>query len=100
LLRKGNPDGARKSLNTIHGSGDQELIEAELIRIQANIKFDEDLRAAGAESKKPVLLQCFQKPNLKRTLIANISVVQQQCVGSTFVLGACTLLFCLSASIF
>lgn len=87
LLRKGREDQARKSLNRIHGSSDQALIDAEMIRIQSNITFDEELRAAGSESNKPKLLQCFVKPNLKRTLIANISVIQQQCVGSTFVLG-------------
>ena len=80
LLRKGREEEARKSLNRIHGSGDQSLIKAEMIRIQSNITFDDELRAAaGAQSNKPKLVQCFIKPNLKRTLISNIAVVQQQC---------------------
>jgi hypothetical protein len=87
LLRKGRGEEARKSLNSIHGSSDQKLIEAEMVRIQSNITFDAELRTAGAETNKPKILQCFQKPNLKRTLISNIAVIQQQCVGSTFVLG-------------
>ena len=87
LIQKGRVEEARKSLNRIHGSSDQGLIEAELLRIQSNITFSNELHAAATSAKGPILLQCFQKPNLKRTLIACMAAVQQQCVGSTFVLG-------------
>jgi hypothetical protein len=54
---------ARKSLNKIHGSDDQDLIEAELARITDVVQFSDAIQEAAA-TKGSLLAQCFQGANL------------------------------------
>lgn len=54
---------ARRSLNKIHGSGDQILIEAELARIADVVQFSDAIQEAAA-TKGSLLAQCFQGSNL------------------------------------
>jgi hypothetical protein len=54
---------ARKSLNKIHGSGDQSLIEAEFARITDVAQFSDAIQEAAA-TKGSLLAQCFQGANL------------------------------------
>lgn len=89
LLKKGHTEKARKALNRIHGSKDQTLIDAEIKRITSNVAFSEEVRVA-ASRKGPLLVQCFQGTNLKRTLIALIPVAGQQLIGAPFVLSYAT----------
>ncbi|KIW64068.1 hypothetical protein, variant [Phialophora macrospora] len=89
LIKRGRTEEARKSLNKIHGSHDQALIEAEMVRITSNVEYSENLRTAAAQNG-PLILQCFKGVNLRRTLIAIMPTVEQVCVGSTFVLSFIT----------
>jgi hypothetical protein len=63
LIKKGRMEQARKSLNKIHGSDDQDLIEAELARITDVVQFSDAIQEAAA-TKGSLLAQCFQGPNL------------------------------------
>ena len=63
LLRKGNSDQARKSLNKIHGSQDQIFISIELERIDKNVKFSDEL-ARTAAANGPPYIQLFRGTNL------------------------------------
>ncbi|PMD60991.1 general substrate transporter [Hyaloscypha bicolor E] len=89
LIKKGRMEQARKSLNKIHGSEDQTLIEAELARITDVVQFSDAIQEAAA-AKGSLLAQCFQGPNLKRTLIATLPAAGQQLIGAAFVLGYVT----------
>lgn len=89
LLKKGHTEQARVALSHIHGSKDQTLIDAEEKRIASNVAFSEDVRATASRNG-PLLVQCFQGTNLKRTLIAIIPVAGQQLIGAPFVLGYAT----------
>ena len=53
LLKRNRPEQARKSLIRIHGSGDQSLIEAEMVRIQQNVTFSEELKLAAQANGSP-----------------------------------------------
>lgn len=63
LIKKGRMEQARKSLNKIHGSDDQDLIEAELARITDVVQFSDAIQEAAA-TKGSLLAQCFQGANL------------------------------------
>jgi hypothetical protein len=61
-LKKGKVEKARKSLARMYGSGDQDLLEAELKRIGENIRVSEDIAAAAAVHG-PLIKQCFSATN-------------------------------------
>lgn len=63
LIKNGKFDEARKSLNTIHGSKDQDLIESEMKRIEEDVRFSQEL-ANEVKLKGPAYLQLFQGDNL------------------------------------
>ncbi|KAF2185845.1 general substrate transporter [Zopfia rhizophila CBS 207.26] len=89
LLKKGRPEEARQALNRIHGTGDRALIDAEMKRIEDAIATSEKIQQAAA-TKGPLLLQCWQGTNLKRTIIAILPAAGQQLIGAAFVLGYVT----------
>jgi Sugar (and other) transporter len=64
LLKKGKIDQARKSLNRIHGSGDQDFINIELERIQNNVRTSEELELTRMAAKGVPYLQLFRGINL------------------------------------
>ncbi|PVH82568.1 general substrate transporter [Cadophora sp. DSE1049] len=86
LLKKGRREQARKCLNKIHGSNDQALIDAEMIRIQEDVTFSEQIKVAAHEGGHPYI-KAFRGQNRRRTLIALMPALQQQLLGSTFILG-------------
>lgn len=55
-------ESARNSLERIWGKNDQELINAEMERIQANVEFSEGM-IAEAKLKGPLIVQAFQGTN-------------------------------------
>jgi hypothetical protein len=63
LIRKGKEEPARKSLNKIHGSQDQNFISIELERIEKNVKFSDELAKAAAANGPPYI-QLFRGTNL------------------------------------
>jgi hypothetical protein len=63
LKHKKNEAAARKSLNRIHGSGDQALINAEITRIQEMIDASDHLNEL-ADLDGPPIAQCFKGTNL------------------------------------
>lgn len=67
LIKKGKHDEARKSLNKIHGAGDQNFISIELERIEKNVRFSEEL-AKVAAANGPPYYQLFRGTNLVRFL--------------------------------
>lgn len=69
LLCKRNEDQARRSLNIMHGSGDQNLIEAELVRLKLALDFAENLRRS-AKNNGPLIVQCFQGSNRVSLVLA------------------------------
>ncbi|GAM42634.1 MFS transporter [Talaromyces pinophilus] len=85
LLKNNKNESARNSLEKIWGKNDQELINAEMERIQANVEFSEGM-IAEAKLKGPLIVQAFQGINRKRSLIAMIPPAGQQMIGSAFVL--------------
>ncbi|KAK5552873.1 hypothetical protein LTR46_008948 [Exophiala xenobiotica] len=89
FLNRNQPEKARRSLNKIHGSSDQRLIEAELVRLQEMVKSTRQMQELAAESG-PLMLQTFKGKNLKRTLTACLMAGAQQLIGSAFVLGYIT----------
>lgn len=89
LLQKGDTKRARESLVRIHGSDHQVLIDAEVTRIQNNVITSEKVKRA-AQNNGPLLLQCFQGSNQKRTTIAILLAAGQQLIGAAFVLGYVT----------
>jgi hypothetical protein len=72
LIKKGKYDEARKSLNRIHGSGEQEYINLQMTRIEKSVQFSEELAKTTA-ANGPAFLQLFRGTNLvhlsKNTLI-------------------------------
>jgi hypothetical protein len=62
LLKHNKNDSARNSLERIWGKNDQELINAEMERIQANVEFSEGM-IADAKLKGPLIVQAFQGTN-------------------------------------
>lgn len=62
LLKKNQSQKARRSLERIHGSNDQLLIDAEMERIQENVQFSEN-SLAQARLGGPLLFQAFQGTN-------------------------------------
>jgi hypothetical protein len=62
LLKKNKNESARNSLDRIWGKNDQELINAEMERIQANVEFSEGM-IAEAKLKGPLIVQAFQGTN-------------------------------------
>ncbi|CAK7228045.1 hypothetical protein SEUCBS140593_006783 [Sporothrix eucalyptigena] len=89
LLKNNNEARARQMLQRIHGSGDQGLIDAEVIRMNEGIAVARNLEEQ-ANLHGPLILQCFKGNNLKRTLIAMLAVASQQLIGASFVLGYIT----------
>jgi MFS family permease len=65
FLNKNRPEKARRSLNRIHGSSDQRLIEAELVRLQDMVKTTRQMQELAGESGPP-MLQAFKGKNLVR----------------------------------
>ena len=63
LLKKNKEDAARKALNRIHGSGDKDLIDAEVARIQELIDVSKTLEAVAGMDGPPIV-QCFKGTNL------------------------------------
>jgi hypothetical protein len=63
LIKNGKFDDARKSLNTIHGSGDQAFIDFEMKRLTGEVRESQEL-AEQTKLKGPPYLQIFQRPNL------------------------------------
>ncbi len=63
LIKKGRTEQARNSLNRIHGSADQGLIDAEIARLEQAVAFSEEIRAAAQQKGAP-FFQCFQGTNL------------------------------------
>ncbi|KAJ9611497.1 hypothetical protein H2200_004681 [Cladophialophora chaetospira] len=88
-LKVGKIEQARKCLNRMHGSSNQTLIEAELVRIREEVRVSEEMKAFAAQGGLPVL-QCFQGTNIKRTLTACLPAAAQQLIGAAFVLGYIT----------
>lgn len=74
-------------MNKIHGSNDQALIDAELIRIQEDVTFSEQIKAAAHEGGYHPYIEVFRSQNRRRTFIALMPALQQQLLGSTFILG-------------
>lgn len=85
-LKTGKDEKARKCLNRMHGSSNQALINAEVIRIREEVRVSEEMKAHAAQTGPP-LLQCFKGTNLRRTLIACLPAAAQQFIGAAFVLG-------------
>ncbi|KIW42677.1 uncharacterized protein PV06_06203 [Exophiala oligosperma] len=89
FLNKSEPEKARRSLNKIHGSSDQRLIEAEMVRLQEMVNTTRHMQELAGELGPPIL-QSFKGKNLKRTLTACLMSGAQQLIGSAFVLGYIT----------
>ena len=89
LIKRGDYDLARISLARIHGSDDQALIDAEMRRMGKDVAFSQAIRV-DAEQSGPLLRQCFQGTNLRRTMIACLPSLAQQLIGAAFVLGFVT----------
>ncbi|PKS06033.1 hypothetical protein jhhlp_007867 [Lomentospora prolificans] len=88
-LQNSRDEEARKCLQRLHGNQDQELIEAEMVRIKEVIRSSEEL-AAAANAQGPPAIQIFKGTNLKRTIIAILPAAAQQLIGAAFVLGYIT----------
>jgi len=58
-------------------------------RIQSNVIASEEVKRA-AQNNGPLVLQCLQGSNLKRTMIASLLAAAQQLIGAAFVLGYVT----------
>lgn len=67
LIKKGKPEEARKSLNRIHGSGEQEYINLQMVRIEKNVRFSEELAQMTAVDG-PAFFQLFRGINLVQDL--------------------------------
>lgn len=65
LLKNNNEERARKMLCRIHGSGDQGLIDAEIVRMKEGIAISQNLEEQ-AQLNGPLIAQCFQGSNLVR----------------------------------
>ncbi|KAL1891833.1 hypothetical protein Sste5346_007377 [Sporothrix stenoceras] len=89
LLKNNNEERARTMLRRIHGSGDEGLIDAEIIRMKEGIAISQNLEEQ-AQLNGPLIAQCFQGSNLKRTMISMLAVASQQLIGAAFVLGYIT----------
>jgi hypothetical protein len=63
LIKKGRLEDARKALNQTHGSGDQSLIDAEMRRLEENVRFSEEILKEAALGG-PLIYQCFRGNNL------------------------------------
>lgn len=63
LLHKGKPENARQALIRVHGLGDEDLINAEIERLQTAIDVNVSLDAAQKEGGF-LLVQCFRGKNL------------------------------------
>lgn len=63
LIKKGRLEDARKSLNKIHGSDQQEYINIQMAQLEKNVQFSEELARMTA-AKGPAFFQLFQGTNL------------------------------------
>jgi hypothetical protein len=63
LIKKGKHEEARKSLNKIHNSKKQELVDFEMERLEKNVRLSEELARMTA-AKGPAFFQLFQGTNL------------------------------------
>ena len=63
LIKNGKYDEARKSLNRIHGSSQQEYINLQMTRIEKSVQFSEELAKLTA-ANGPAFFQLFRGTNL------------------------------------
>lgn len=85
-LKVGRTEQARKSLQRMHGSSNHDLVNAEVARIQEEVRVSEEMQVLASQDGPP-LVQCFKGTNLKRTLVACLPAAAQQFIGAAFVLG-------------
>ncbi|ERS96913.1 MFS transporter [Sporothrix schenckii 1099-18] len=89
LSKRKDAAAAEKQLRRIYGSSNPALLTAELARIQRLVDEDESAKRL-TRAQGPLIQQCFQGTNLKRTLISLIPPATQQFIGAAFVLGYIT----------
>lgn len=89
LIQRSRPADARRSLSRLHGCQDLSLIDAELERLHRTADECEEVRRK-ALAHGPLIRQCFQGTNRKRTIIAMTLAVSQPYVGGSLVIGYTT----------
>ncbi|WQF85531.1 Putative major facilitator, sugar transporter, major facilitator superfamily [Colletotrichum destructivum] len=77
LVAKGRTDQARRCLSIIRGQDDHD-VDAEILEIQTTLEHERQLSSSG---QNPSYLECFQKTDLRRTMIACLPVVMQLFLG-------------------
>lgn len=98
LIRQGKTAQGRKSLKTVYAFKDDSFYDAEINRMQEEIRMARDLqgdidakhsgRVCGINFSAEA--ECFRGINLKRTLTAIFAASAQQMIGATFVIGYAT----------
>ncbi|PCG97587.1 Major facilitator superfamily domain, general substrate transporter [Penicillium occitanis (nom. inval.)] len=78
-LRRGNFDGARKSLLRLHSA---DTIDSQIVALQAAL--DQE-RAFEESNQSATYLQCFKGTNLRRTRIVVYASILQQFLGVSFI---------------
>ncbi|KAJ5636517.1 uncharacterized protein N7484_009830 [Penicillium longicatenatum] len=98
LIRQGKTAQGRKSLKVVYGFKDESFYDAEINRMQSEIRLTRDLQGDidAKHSGRPCGInfsaeaECFRGTNLKRTLTAIFAASAQQMIGATFVIGYAT----------
>ncbi|OKP07877.1 Maltose permease MAL31 [Penicillium subrubescens] len=98
LIRQGKTAQGRKSLKVVYGFRDESFYDAEINRMEAEIRVTRDIqgdidarhrgRICGINFSAEA--ECFRGTNLKRTMTAIFAASAQQMIGATFVIGYAT----------
>lgn len=97
LIRQGRVDEAEKALRRVHNFKEDEFYQAELFRMQQEVRVAKELRGDPEPTQGSFFartfeteIDCFRKKDRKRTLTAIFAASAQQMIGATFVIGYAT----------